>query len=430
MDSRIAFIRDIPEYRDSVLTLDEPTTFFLYERKARTEKWIKIIKNRIRDIKSNVSSISRTTGISQKTVRKWLSSIPAKRDSVISLGYALGYDEAEINSLLDLALHAKLYVKNPDDAIWIYIINNVVISRNETLSAADIHESYRRYFIELFQGINLSDAEDRVDDGVDTLIIENDIKDVHSDQEFRTFILNHEKYFRGQYNKLRNLILDWFEIDDNTASTFGLLHRLGLKNENQTSGKVDDAFSYALKAGIGDSQKEQEIERQIKDFSSIFYKPNRIRLDVPKRDHIIALGIYLAMPVSKINEMLSICGFTSLGEADLITEAAIIYILSDVEKTDPDVLGIPELDLKTELQKTDDYGPSIEEIRRRAQDDWGRMIGIAPLKEVKHIYYEYYSDDRTQFRPFSIADYIASRIEESQTAESREISADEILKYL
>lgn len=387
----------IPHVERNFLSLDRGNLIFLEERKWRTEQWVNNLNSLVDKKNAKIVDIAACTGNTEKTVRKWLKGIPAKRDSVIALAYTLGEDEDSVNNLLELSLYPRLYVKNPDDAIWIYLLRQQ--PRDCTKNIEVTHEMYREEFVRLF---SMRNSPQPTKDEVDTSIMEQEIAMVQSDREFKEFIYEHKHAFENQYSRLRKVICQWFGEDD------------------------ADLFWKVLQENIGDKEKGKAIKKNIQSFSTTRYGKNRIRLDVPKRDHIIALGIYLAMPVDKINEILDICGFTELGEPDLIIEAILIYLIDDIEKTDPDILGIPEFSINAQFEKMGNLGITIKEQRKRAQADWGRRLGLAPLREVREIYYER-CGNRKQFKPFSIAEYIKMRMEESLI---KDLDSSSILNFL
>lgn len=145
MGKKIVDIKDVPKYAGTVMSLETPLTFFMQRREERTDQWIAYVRNRAKAKNISVDKIAKLTNNTTKTVKKWFERIPAKRDSVISLGFALGCNFDEIQVLLELGLFSKLYVKNPDDAIWIYLLQSS--GRDNIDNVERTHESYRRFFI-------------------------------------------------------------------------------------------------------------------------------------------------------------------------------------------------------------------------------------------------------------------------------------------
>ena len=386
---------------DARRTEADPRPAFLRDRERISSAWTRRIAALMEEAgpEAGVGIIARRTGKAEKTVRKWLNGIPAKRDSVICLAYALGRDRSGVDELLDLSLFPRLYVKNPDDAIWIYLLGRP--DRDDPVNCETLHELYRREFVALFQGGRRPSLSLRT---VDTGVLAQACGKVRSDRAFRTFLRDHEDAFRTQYDRLKLCICRWFDVED------------------------PKDFWKTLDENIGDEARVRAIGKRIHRFTGVSYGKNRIRLDVPKRDHIIALGVYLAMPVDKINELLEICGFTPLGAPDLVIEQLLLYLLEDLEETDPDLLGIPEADLDGEMRKRARACDVTRSGRRGwAHDSWSRAFGIPPLEEVRSLYYDETDGERRQFLPYSVAEYILARMEESSV---RELRSSGFLRFL
>ncbi len=78
--------------------------------------------------------ISDGCGVCINSANRFKHEIPAKRRSVIMLAAMLGMNVTQANELLmRWAKYQRLYPKNPEDAIWIYILRNGGSSRPKEL---------------------------------------------------------------------------------------------------------------------------------------------------------------------------------------------------------------------------------------------------------------------------------------------------------
>ena len=106
-------------------------------------------------------------GLSINVVSGFRHKIPAKRRSVIMIAALLRLSVAETSDLLSRwAKFQKLYAKNPEDAIWMYILNNGGSDRPK-----ELFEAYWKVYLDLRNQFRDGDTQIHQD----TLILEDQI---------------------------------------------------------------------------------------------------------------------------------------------------------------------------------------------------------------------------------------------------------------
>lgn len=252
-------------------------------------------------------------GLSVNCVSKFRHNIPSKRRSVIMMAAMIRLDVEQTNDLLcNWAKFHKLYAKNPEDAIWIYILNNGGTDRPNELFLAyyDIYSTLRK------QELKKRGAAVRIP--METVMVEESISRVRRDdgvlpEEDLEFIRMMQQYvgiYEDGYQKLADYIESAFIRV--CESHLGLL-------------TVDEL----------DTLKEnKKITPNILFQNNTSYKNrfyNRIRNirrnhEVPKRAFLISIGIHLAMTRRQINYMLKLAGMQPLCAKDRLESALIFYL--------------------------------------------------------------------------------------------------------
>jgi len=404
--------------------------------------------------------LARRCGASERTVRRWMKEIPAKRDYVICLACALGLSLEETNSLLRrYAKTAQLYVKNPDDSIWEYILWHCDFS----VPLPERHEHFRQVYIDLCRESDEAEdgpaapaasGADAGEDGEDTYTMTQELRrEVLDDSAFRSFMRRELPNYRERYGKLIAYIRAW--IGDNSLA---LLAREHMTPQAQVT--------------------PAQFDKPLSEIRSAGYGRGRCRLDIPSRSYLIALGIHLSMPVDNIDEMLGLAGMEGLCPKDRL-EGAIIFALEDLLLNAPEVFGgliddevVDGLadgrgrgaetggytglyaDTKERQKKLRDHEawkkaldsamaherglmetasakkgyPDRKKLKRPVDDEaWMKLMDGALSEDISRFFRED-GEDGVEFEPASVADYLKKRISTSGLAE--ELKSSSLMRYL
>lgn len=250
-------------------------------------------------------------GLSVNCVSGFRHAIPAKRRSVIMMAVLLRLSVPETNELLcSWAKYQKLYAKHPEDAIFIYILNNGGSDHPKALFEAywDIYTGLRK------QELRKRGAAVRMD----TMVLEERIGRVRradgvnpqADLEFMEMMREYIQTYEDGYQKLADYIEAQF-IRVCESHT-------GLLTEEELSRLKENK---KITANI--------LFRNDKSYKNRYY--NRIRNirrkhEVPKRAFLISMGIRLAMNTAQINKMLWLAGMQPLCAKDRLESALIFYL--------------------------------------------------------------------------------------------------------
>lgn len=123
------------------------------ENKESFPSWESYITKKVNECGEKKKDLAEQMGVDAKTLRTALKQIPAKRDTVIALGIALGQTIEQINYMLDhLTNYHTLYSKNAHDAIWIYLVEQKKWDKSKNISILEQYKQYEEKFQELYCG--------------------------------------------------------------------------------------------------------------------------------------------------------------------------------------------------------------------------------------------------------------------------------------
>lgn len=300
------------------------------ENAAAYPAWSRKINSLIQDAGLSEQQIATDCGVTRKTVATWRKKIPAKRLSVVALGISLGLETASINYLLDRYAHfPQLYVKNPEDAICIYLANlgkSAVDAPSPFLRFAE----YKAWYLQAAaQALEESKpARGATPTGTCTRFLEQELSVIQDKAAFQQFCLTHMGDLRGCYDKLLAYIQEHLE-------PYGL-----------SLATIDGDPVYG------------RFYRHLLDI--------RKGRETPKREYLLALGLTLSMPPAEIDQMLALARMEGLCPKDQL-EGAILFALEDLLLCYPSIANATSTAqfyaLLRDVAGTELTGPGYEELR-------------------------------------------------------------------
>lgn len=229
---------------------------------------------------------------SESTVSSFLKKIPTKREYVIMLAAMLGLDVEGTNNLLTRwAKYQRLYAKNPDDAIWIYIL-----SKGRCMEPAKQFEGYRSVYREELnrdQVKRTSRTTTVVGQEIETCARQAGNVSPAEDKIFRQMVRNQIPDYQAAYENLMRFLEQQMESARNAY---------GSPNEMF----ADNAYFKSNYYG-----KMRELHR------------DRI---LPSRTFLIVLGIRLNMDADAIDQLLDMAGMGPLCAKDQVEGAMVFYL--------------------------------------------------------------------------------------------------------
>ena len=243
--------------------------------------------------------VAQYCGVSEATAKTWKDKIPTKREYIIAIGMFCKLNLSEINRLLKrYAKFSELYPKNPEDAIYIFLINN-----NRPFSEA---KKYQSLFVDIIQNKEKRKLYGFSSKG--TNYVRNELLQAHTEIEFESFMIENIDEFKGAYIKVAEYI---------------------------------DAYLKARgDVNINKLAKEQS-EKVGRLYNNAYTKLKNYAI-VPKRSVLLAMAINIGMPTEDIDQLLELAGMEKLCPKDRL-ECLVIYILEDLYINEPDNIPYEEL---------------------------------------------------------------------------------------
>lgn len=251
--------------------------------------WSDYIKNLIENAGLNQVQLAKKCGVSRQGVIKWLhGSIPKTRDIFIRIGMAAGYDVIGINELLEQYGYSRLYAKNLEDSIYLYILNSQNLEHTY-----DTFLCIKKYFKDAIFKTN-GTLEDNF---YETSLFTTRLLSVNELDDFLKFVEENSEIYATQYKKLYAYIKEY------------IAKNLTYDADNLSSLENDYRWSASLKRAVSEINQET------------WY---------PRRNKLISLGIHLNMTIDELNEMLGLAHMKEL-YAKNVFESAIIYAMGKAE---------------------------------------------------------------------------------------------------
>ena len=286
-------------WEDAIGRCEDAVEFetLLREHGSYYEEWSVYINGLLQGRNLSVRDIADGCGISESTAKRLLRAIPSKRDNVIKIAAMLSLTIEQTDVLLTRrAKYQKLYPKNPDDAIWMYILKN----GGSASPDRDFHELKNTFMklCEMFDG-----AAVKAGQSVDTHIVGENLLSNPDKSAFIYAMYTMMPAFSEGYRELYNYIEELIREKGASANT------LFEKNPN--------------------FRKLHYIQME-----------NLKKHECPTRTYLLALGIHLGLNADGINALLQKAGMGGICSKDRL-EAAIFFFLEELNCRNPDAFFIP-----------------------------------------------------------------------------------------
>lgn len=334
----------------------------------------------------NYKMIAQGCEVSETSARSFLKKIPAKRENVIMLAMMMHLTVDETNELLmRWAKFQRLYSRNPNDAIWIYLLEKggsdeprklyraynaayeeirdeykaskfTVCDAQETNILLDEIQEQARHAADRSHDARVEDLIDTFRRGFDPACEQRG--DV--DPEFRELMKKSMPSFEKGYQKLLNYIDSFFydlEIEDN--------RRLRLESSNAARDRMTP-------------NKRFQDDKSWKD---TYYRKIRAlerKQVMPCRAFLIALGLRLGMNTDQLNTLLDLAGMGPLCPKDKL-EGTVVFYLEDLSCNFPSYFNEPaniSVSMEYELM---DYSSKLEKERRKRDADVRDLFAIPDI---------------------------------------------------
>lgn len=346
----------------------------------------------------SAKQVSEGCNVSISCANRFARMIPSKRENVIMLAMMLQLSVEETNLLLmRWAKFQKLYSKNPEDAIWIYLLErggSQYPYRQFTdyySKYLELHKDYLKKRGTACASMTTSVAFDYILDHANSKpsIAEQD-SEASNDLNFIMMITRLLPSFEDGYQKLISYINSMFydigEEDD-------LILGLDKINKNRHRQKNTPNILFQNNKGWLDLyyRKIRELEKKHR---------------LPSRTFLICLGIHFTMDTDQINYLLSLAGMGMLCPKDRL-EGSVVFYLEELYCQLPSYFFKPDyLRVDSFFNELQDYSsfskkePKLEEQRNSGVD----------LPEYIHL-------DIDDIPTETLSDYIKRRIEETNIFE-------------
>lgn len=290
--------------------------------------------------------------VSIGTARNFVKKIPARRESVIMMAMMMGMDVEETNNLLTRwARCQKLYSRNPNDAIWLFLISR----------GGSMHPSadFRKYY-GIYELMRQEYCDREMNEVMDTQIVFDHLVDRHDsqpmEQEFRDLIHQLLPSFQDGYCKLLDYINSFFydiEMADN--------QRLGLE-------------SSAKKKKFSPNERFQDDA----SWRDAYYRKIHLLAQkqiMPSRAFLIALGLRLTMTAEQINHLLDLAGMGPLCPKDPL-ESMFVFLLEELNCMFPSYFHDHQAEQLANTFDLMDY--SAEHEKKRVESDADAVLFDIP----------------------------------------------------
>ena len=303
-------------------------------------------------------------GVSEGTAKTWKSKIPTKREYVIAIGMFCRLNLGEINRLLKrYAKFSELYPKNPEDAIYIFLINN-----NRPFSEA---KKYQVLFVDIIQNKEKRRLYGFSSKG--TNYVKNELLQARTESEFETFMLRNADEFKSAYIRVAEYLDAYLKAQGNAN-----INKLA-KQRNEKVGRL---------------------------YNNAYTKLKNYAL-VPQRSVLLAMAINIGMTPEDIDQLLELAGMEQLCPKDRL-ECMVIYILEDLYINEPDNIPYDELrKSKNELlrNKYSSY------IWNENECDFYNLEKVNLKNNVNSEIAQYFSEEG-ELKYESVGEYVKRRLEE------------------
>lgn len=247
-----------------------------------------------------ISDIAHLLNVSESTVKRFKNVPPSKRNLVIKIAALFGLSRSQTDELLMKKTgFTRLYSKNPDDLIWIYILDNKLAYQKKPQVVFD----------ELFCICEKSanDSENTVYKNIsegNTAYYDASVRNCKAVKDLCSVYSEVKVCVKKGYCGLLKKISDLISGTGKTANTLF----------------ISDPTFYNLHYRITEQLKKQQC---------------------PTRTYLIVLGLKLGLDSLHINELLELAGMGALSVKDDV-ESAIYFGLENLYVYDPDIFYDPD----------------------------------------------------------------------------------------
>lgn len=274
------------------------------------QDWKKLMNGVMEVNKLSYEKLGRLCNCSKNTVKRWCleGKLPQNRETFIKISLGLGLDLEQTNDFLQrYGKYPKLYPKNMEDAIHIFVIHHPDYSRDPYEYYNDLK---RKCLMEL-KNIQVR-RKKAVKEELNTQYFFDELLSKKTQEDFEEFIISNADIFETSYRKLIQYL---------------------------------DMFILSKSGNVHEFVRNKELNPTFEKLLSLLRK----KREVPNRTKLIALGIHLNMSLEQLNEMLSLAYMEPVCAKDRV-ECAIIYAVESAHLNNPELAYENAICLKNYVQ--------------------------------------------------------------------------------
>lgn len=357
--------------------------------------WKEYITPLLHAKKLTSKQVAKGCNISLSCAAKFARMIPAKRENVIMLAMMLGLSVQDTNyMLMRWAKFQKLYSRNPEDAIWIYLLE-----RGGSMKPYKLFHEYYAKYLELYQAY-LADMDKKQQFMTTDVAFHHIVDYAHRSSEsteqsnsaerdikFIAMIKSLLPSFESGYQKLisylESMFYDTGEEDDVI---------LGLEDCNAKRHKQKNTPNTVFQNNRGwldlYYRKIRELEKKRR---------------IPSRAFLICLGLHFTMDSDQINALLNLAGMGPLCPKDHL-EGSVIFYLEEL------YCQFPAFFFQPEYLRVDSFYNQLEDYSNPSEN---RASGAKTQSTHGVTIPDYIKLDIDDFPEETLSDYIKRRIEET-----------------
>ncbi len=284
------------------------------------QEWKRFIRS-IAEVNSiSYEKLGKLCYCSKNTAKRWCleGKLPQNRDAFIKIALGLGLNLEQTNDLLQrFGRYPKLYAKNIEDAVLIYVLSHPDFSRDPY----EYFQELKRIILDYIKKDQPKSIKKKRD-VEDTQFYHNEIIHQVSLKDFEAFINENIDIFHKSFTGLIQYI---------------------------------DLFIMSNNHNIHEFVKTKNLNPTFEKLLSIL----RNKGEVPNRTKLIALGVHLNMTLEQLNKMLEYAYMAPLCVKDKV-ECAVVYALENAHLNNPGYAYENAVYLKNYTQN--------EEIQRQCRD--------------------------------------------------------------
>ena len=303
-DGRTYVIQDEVERCEDIddlrLILDNNSQYFV--------DWKAFINYLVNTGGYSYSQFARQCGMSRNTIVTWCEKgiQPRSRNQFIQLGFGAKMSLKTMNEFLQrYGKYPRLYSKNIEDAIYIFALNQGMTYK----MAASLQDQFDYIIGEIANSNARNNMQIPYNE---TMQFQSQLLSLNDIKQFEGFITENITTFTSSNEKLVSFIDAYIKIN-----TFEF-----------TGADTEESLNGFLETKI----RNPKI---VNHYNKLISSLRNYRV-VPKRNALIAFGVYLDMSLGDVNQMLSMAGMEPLCAKDKI-ECVIIYAIESAILNNPDI---------------------------------------------------------------------------------------------